>query len=64
MVSEKQGDFGSIMAFLGAKRVILGSLHREGRQEGSRVESREVLTMPILGLKMLFYALKMAISGK
>ena len=25
---EKWGDFGSIMAFLGAKRAILGSLHR------------------------------------
>jgi hypothetical protein len=26
MVSEKQGDYGLMIAFLGAKRAILGSL--------------------------------------
>jgi hypothetical protein len=28
---EKQGDFGSIMAFLGAKRAVLVGLHKELR---------------------------------
>ena len=35
----------SKMAFWGAKRAILGSLHREVRDQGSRVGSREYLDL-------------------
>jgi hypothetical protein len=42
---KKRGDFASIIAFLGSKRAILGSLHREVRDQGSRVGSREYLDL-------------------